>query len=79
MFLQWRKTRRTDGCLHNSVNAVFDEFLGIVKALESMKQDAMARAFKKKIKSINFLGKPYIFKYALPHLSALRKTFQITW
>ena len=29
--------------LHNSVNAVFDEFLGIVKVLESMKEDAMAK------------------------------------
>ena len=36
----------------------------------------MAKGILKKIKSINFLGKLYIFKYALPHLSTLSKTFQ---
>ena len=61
--------------LHNSVDSVFVEYLGLVKALEKI-GDATAIGHLKKIKKVDFLGKLYLFKFALPHLSALSKTFQ---
>ena len=61
--------------LHNSVDSVFVEYLGLVKALEKI-GDATATGNLRKIKSVDFLGNLYLFKHALPHLFALSKTFQ---
>ena len=57
--------------LHNSVDSVFVEYPGLVKALEKI-GDAIAIGHRKKIRNVDFLGKLYLFKFALPHLSALK-------
>ena len=66
--------------LHASVDSVFHEYVGLVHALRSMKNDPrsgpQATGLLKKIDSIEFLGTLYLLKFILPHLSILSRTFQ---
>ena len=61
--------------LHNSFNSVYSEYLGIMKVLEK-NDDATDKIVFRKINEVDFVSKLYLFKYAFPHLSAPRKTFQ---
>ena len=67
--------------LQASVDSLFEEYVRILHALRSMKDDravggAIAVALLKKMDSVEFLGVLYMLKYMLPHLSVLSKTFQ---
>ena len=67
--------------LHASVDSLFEEYVGTLHALRSMKDDqavggAIAVGSLKKMDSVEFLGVLYMLKYMLPHLSVLSKTFQ---
>ena len=66
--------------LHAGVDAVYDEYEGIVKTLQEIQfgrsSGSLAIGLLKKIKYHEFLGTLYLLKYMLPNLSALSKTFQ---
>ena len=66
--------------LHAGVDAVYDEYEGIVKTLQEIQFDrssgSLAIGLLKKIKDHKFLGTLFLLKYMLPNLSALSKTFQ---
>ena len=66
--------------LHAGVNAVFDEYEGLVKTLQKIQSDrssgSLATGLLQKIKDHEFLGTLYLLKFMLPNLSALSKTFQ---
>lgn len=61
--------------LHNSVDSVYVEYLGLVKTLEKIR-DATARGHLRKIKSLDFSWKVTSFQIRIAFLSALSKTFQ---
>ena len=62
------------------VNAVFDEYEGLVKTLQKIQSDrssgSLATGLLQKIKDHEFLGTLCLLKFMLPNLSALSKTFQ---
>ena len=66
--------------LHAGVDAVYDEYEGIVKTLQEIQFDrssgSLAIGLLKKIKDHEFLGTLYLLKCMLPNISALSKTFQ---
>ena len=66
--------------LHAGVDAVYDEYEGIVKTLQEIQFDrssvSLAIGLLKKVKDHEFLGTLYLLKFMLPNLSALSKTFQ---
>lgn len=67
--------------LHASVNAVHEEYAGILNALRLMSEENSvmgncASGLLKKIDSFSFLSTLYLMKVMLPHLTTLSKTFQ---
>ena len=68
--------------LDAGVNGVFDEYVGIRKALEEMqkplhgKSACLAKGILKKINGHEFIGTLYLLKHFLPVLSILSKSFQ---
>ena len=66
--------------LYASVDSVYEEYVGLVHALRSMKDDRksgpIATGLLKKMDCIDFLGVLYLLKFMLPNLSALSRTFQ---
>ena len=66
--------------LHAGVDAVFEEYVGIVKTLQELQNDkksgALATGLLKKVQAPEFIGTLYLLKHMLPSLSALSKTFQ---
>ena len=66
--------------LHASVNALFEEYVGLLYLLKILKEDKSAgptvTGTLKKMENFRFLGPLYLMKLMLPHLSILSKTFQ---
>ena len=66
--------------LHAGVDAVFEEYEGLINALKVLQSDKSsgptATGLLKKINNYEFLGTIYMLKHILPNLSALSKTFQ---
>ena len=66
--------------LHAGVDAVFEEYAGIVKTLKELQNDkksgGLATGLLKKIQAPEFIGTLYLLKHMLPSLSALSKAFQ---
>ena len=66
--------------LHASVNAVFEEYVGLLHLLRILKEDKSAgptaTGILKKMENFHLLGTLYLMKFMLPHLSILSKTFQ---
>ena len=66
--------------LHTSVNAVFEEYVGLLHLLRILKEDknagSTATGILKKMENFRFLGTLYLTKFMLPHPSILSKTFQ---
>ena len=66
--------------LHAGVDAVFEEYDGIVKTLKELQNDkksgGLATGLLKKIQAPEFIGTLYLLKHMLPSLSALSKAFQ---
>ena len=69
--------------LHASVDAIYEEYVGLIHCLHSIQEQdkspggAMASGLPKKMDSVEFLGFLYTVKFMLPSLIALSKTFQI--
>ena len=79
--LRVRKACRTMWLsLHASVNAVFEEFGGLLQVLRVLSEDKsagqLASGILKKMENIRFLGTLYLMKFTLPNLSTLSKLFQ---
>ena len=67
--------------LHAGVDAAYEEYEGLVKTLEKIRDTdkasgSLAAGLLKKIKNYEFLGTLYLLKDMLPNLSALSKVFQ---
>ena len=69
--------------LHSGVDALYDEYEGVVKTLKEIQtlegngtSASKAIGLLKKIKKHEFIGTLYLLKFMLPNLSALSKTFQ---
>ena len=66
--------------LHAGVDAAFEEYEGLIKALKEMQSDkssgSIATGLLKKINNYEFLETLYLLKHMVPNLSALSKTFQ---
>ena len=66
--------------LHAGVDAVFKEYVGIVKTLKELQSDkkcgALATGLLRKVQAPEFIGTLYLLKHMLPSISALSKTFQ---
>ena len=66
--------------LHASVNAVFEEYVGLLHLLKILKEDKSAGPtatdILNKMENFRFLGTLHSTNFMLPHLSILSKTFQ---
>ena len=67
--------------LHASVDATYEEYEGLVRSLEKIRDTdkasgSLAVWLLKKIRNYEFLGTLYLLKHMLPNLSALSKVFQ---
>ena len=66
--------------LHASVNAVFEEYVGLLHLLRILREDKSAgptaTRILKKVENFRFLGTLYLMKFMLSHLSIYSKTFQ---
>ena len=63
--------------MHASVNAVFEEYVGLLHLLRLLKEDKSAgptaTGILKKMENFRCLGTLYLMKFMLPHLSILSK------
>ena len=66
--------------MHASINAVFEEYVGLLHLPRIVKEDnsagPTATGILKKMENFRFLGTLYLMKFMLPRLSILSKTFQ---
>ena len=66
--------------LHASVNAVFEQFGGLLQVLRVLSEDEsagpLASGILKKMDNFHFLDTLYLMKFMLPNLSTLSKLFQ---
>ena len=67
--------------LHAGVDATYEEYEGLVRSLEKIRDTdkasgSLAVGLLKKIRNYEFLGTLYLLKHMLPNLSALSKGFQ---
>ena len=67
--------------LHASVDAIYDEYVGLLESLKLLENEggaggAIAKGFGKTLRGPKFLGMLYTLKVMLPSLTALSKTFQ---
>ena len=66
--------------LDASVNAVFEEYVGLLHLLRILREGKSAgptaTRILKKVENFRFLGTLYLMKFMLSHLSILSKTFQ---
>ena len=69
-------------CLHASVDAIYEVYVGLIHCLRSTEEQyksprgVMASGLLKKMDSAEFLDLLYTMKFILPSLTALSKTFQ---